>query len=171
MVESPDASPKNSIESLIDKKTTSTESLKSLEEKAMSEKSEKEIKTAEKAAANKDEEVRVATTPTKATSLSDTDDALKTTVAVQKTEIVLRVHPIMQETACQTDETSEVHEDNILNLHNEDDLEKPSKINLWSTQKRKKHPEELDFENLSKDLASQLSPSDKLHSILGECGF
>ena len=169
MVESPDASPKNSIESLIDKKTTSTESLKSLEEKATSEKSEKEIKTAEKAAANKDEEVIVAKTPTKATSLSDTDDALKTTpVAVQKTEIVLRVHPIMQETACQTDETSEVHEDQILNLHNDDDLEKPSKINLWSTQKRKKHPEELDFENLSKDLASQLSPSDKLHSILGE---
>lgn len=167
MVESPDASPKNSIESLIDKKTTSTESLKSLEEKAMSEKSEKEIKTAEKAAANKDEEVKVATTPTKMTSLSDTDDA---PVAIQKTEIVLRVHPIMQETACQTDETSEVHEDNISNVHNnEDDLEKPSKINLWSTQKRKKHPEELDFENLSKDLASQLSPSDKLHSILGEC--
>jgi hypothetical protein len=165
MVESPDASPKNSIESLIDKKTTSTESLKSLEEKAMSEKSEKEMKTAEKATANKDEEVEVATTPTKTSSLSDTDDA---PVAMQKTEIVLRVHPIMQETACQTDETSEVHEDNISNVQNEDDLEKPSKINLWSTQKRKKHPEELDFENLSKDLASQLSPSDKLHSILGE---
>lgn len=172
MVESPDVSPKNSIESLIDKKTTSTESLKSLEEKAMSEKSEKEIKTAEKAAAKKDEEVKVATTVT-TTSLSDTDDALKTTpVAVQKTEIVLRVHPIMQETGCQTDETSEVHEDNHLTLHNGDDLERPSKMNLWCTpQKRKQHPEELDFENLSKDLASQLSPSDKLHSILGEWIF
>jgi hypothetical protein len=168
MVESPDVSPKNSIESLIDKKTTSTESLKSLEEKAMSEKSEKEIKTAEKiAATKKNEEVKVEPTTT---SLSDTDDALKTTpVAVQKTEIVLRVYPIMQEMGCQTDETSEVHEDSISTVHNDDDLEKPSKFNLWSTpQKRKKHPEELDFENLSKDLASQLSPSDKLHSILGK---
>ena len=167
MVESPDASPKNSIESLIDKKTTSTESLKSLEEKAMSEKSEKEIKTAEKAAAKKDEEVKVA-----AAALSDTDDALKVAVPVQKTEVVLRVHPIMQETACQTDETTDAHENTISTVPNNTngcDLEKPSKINLWSTPtKRKQHPEELDFENLSKDLASQLSPSDKLHSILGK---
>lgn len=166
MVESPDASPKNSVESLIDKKTTSTESLKSLEEKATSEKSEKDIKTEN--AAKRDEEVKVkiaATSP----ALSDTDDALKTTVTatVQKTEIVLRVHPIMQETACQTDETSEVHENIVIASNG--DLEKPSKVNLWNTPtKRQKHPEELDFENLSKDLASQLSPSDKLHSILGE---
>lgn len=166
MVESPDASPKNSVESLIDKKTTSTESLKSLEEKATSEKSEKDIKTEN--AAKRDEEVKVkvaATSP----ALSDTDDALKTTVTatVQKTEIVLRVHPIMQETACQTDETSEVHENIVIASNG--DLEKQSKVNLWNTPtKRQKHPEELDFENLSKDLASQLSPSDKLHSILGE---
>jgi hypothetical protein len=167
MVESPDGSPKNSIECLIDnssnKKTTSTESLKSLEEKAMSEKSEKEIKTENAAAAKKDKEV--------ATVVSDTDDALKTTV--QKTEIVLRVHPIMQETACQTDETSEVHEAVMIMTNGCSDLDNntsPSqKVNLWSTPKtRQKHPEELDFENLSKDLASQLSPSDKLHSILGE---
>lgn len=160
MVESPDASPKNSVESLIDKKTTSTESL---EEKAMSEKSEKEIKTE---SSLKDKEVKVATSP----SLSDTDDALTTStvVPVQKTEIVLRVHPIMQETACQTDETAEAHESTLV-MTNGGDLEKPSKLNLWNTpMTRKKHPEELDFENLSKDLASQLSPSDKLHSILGK---
>lgn len=162
MVESPDVSPKNSVESLIDKKTTSTESLKSLEEKATSEKSEKDIKT-ENAKKNKE----AATSP----SLSDTDDALKTiptvTVPVQKTEIVLRVHPIMQETACQTDETSEVLENIVITPNG--DLDKAPKVNLWSTPtKRQKHPEELDFENLSKDLASQLSPSDKLHSILGE---
>lgn len=159
MVESPDASPKNSVESLIDKKTTSTESL---EEKAMSEKSEKEIKTE---SSLKDKEVKVATSP----SLSDTDDALTTStvVPVQKTEIVLRVHPIMQETACQTDETAEAHESTLVMTNG--DLEKPSKLNLWNTpMTRKKHPEELDFENLSKDLASQLSPSDKLHSILGK---
>lgn len=162
LVESPDASPKNSVESLIDKKTTSTESLKSLEEKATSEKSEKDIKT-ENAKKNKE----VATSP----SLSDTDDALKTvptmTVPVEKTEIVLRIHPIMQETACQTDETSEVHENIVITPNG--DLDKAPKVNLWGTPtKRQKHPEELDFENLSKDLASQLSPSDKLHSILGE---
>lgn len=163
MVESPDASPKNSVECLlIDKKTTSTESLKSLEEKAMSEKSEKDIKTE---SANSDEEVSVATSP----EPSDTDDVLKvSTPPVQKTEIVLlRVHPIMQEMASQTDENAE--EPEIISTSPTDDLEKPSKVNLWSTPKaRKKHPEELDFENLSKDLASQLSPSDKLHSILGE---
>lgn len=157
MVESPDLSPKNSTESLIDKKTTSTESLKSLEEKATNEKSEKEMKT-ESAKA----EVEVAASP----APSDTDDALKVTV-VQKTEVVLRVHPIMQEMACQTDETSEVHEN--VSITSNGDLDKSSKVSLWNTPtKRKKHPEELDFENLSKDLASQLSPSDKLHSILGE---
>lgn len=159
MVESPDSSPKTSVESLIDKKTTSTESL---EEKAMSEKSEKEIKTEKK-----DEDVKVATSP----ALSDTDDTLKTTTVVapvQKTEIVLRVHPIMQETACQTDESAEEHTSSTLVMTN-GDLDKPSKLSLWNTpMTRKKHPEELDFENLSKDLASQLSPSDKLHSILGE---
>lgn len=155
MVETPDASPKNSVESLIDKKTTSTESL---EEKAMSEKSEKEIKT--------ESSKKVATSP----ALSDTsDDALKmsTVATVQKAEIVVRVYPIMQETACQTDETAEDHESTLVMTNG--DLEKPSKLNLWNTpMTRKKHPEELDFENLSKDLASQLSPSDKLHSILGE---
>lgn len=138
MVETPDASPKNSTECLNDKKTTSTESLKSLEEKAMSEKSEKEINTEN---AKKDEEVKVAPSPT----LSDSDDALKTTTTtatVQKTEIVLRVHPIMQETACQTDETSDVHE-NSLKMPN-GDLEKPSKLSLWKTPtRRQKHPEEL----------------------------
>lgn len=164
MVESPDGSPKNSVECLIDKKTTSTESLKSLEEKAMSEKSEKEIK--------KDEEVEVEVVA------SDTDDVCKTSCDVEKSEIVLRVHPIMQETACQTDETTEMHDDDdttttthLTNGYGGGDLDKSSsKVDLWSNtpKTRKKHPEELDFENLSKDLASQLSPSDKLHSILGE---
>lgn len=158
MVESPDASPKNSVECLIDKKTTSTESLKSLEEKATSEKSEKDIKTE----AKKNEEAKAETT-----MASDTDDAVKMPSVAQKSEIVLRVHPIMQETACQTDETAEAHENT--NQQTNGDLEKSSKVDLWSTPiNRKKHPDELDFDNLSKDLASQLSPSDKLHSILGE---
>lgn len=166
MVESsPETSPKNSVECLIDKKATSTESLTSLEEKATSEKSEKEIKTETLNSAKKDEEVKVATTP----ALSDTDDASLnvSTAPVQKAEVVLRVHPIMQEMACQTDETAD--ESIFTAILFNGDLEKPSKVNLWNTPKtRKQHPEELDFENLSKDLASQLSPSDKLHSILGE---
>lgn len=154
MVETPNVSPKSSAECLSDKKTTSTESLKSLEEKAMSEKSEKEEIQTEKS--KKDEEVVAETVA------SDTDDALKTSGVVQKSEVELRVHPIMQEMACQTDETAEALDGTISNV----DLDKSPKVSLWST--RKKHPEELDFENLSKDLASQLSPSDKLHSILGE---
>jgi hypothetical protein len=140
-------------ENLIDTKTViKTTSTESLEEKAMSEKSEKEIK--------KDEEAE------------NSVDALNT---MQMSEIVLRVHPIMQETACQTDETTvdeECHETNNINAVNghevsgEDDCEK-SKCNVF-VPTRKKYPEEVDCENLSKDLASQLSPSDKLHSILGE---
>lgn len=141
-------------ENLIDTKKTAvikTTSTESLEEKAMSEKSEKEIK--------KDEEAE------------NSADALNT---MQMSEIVLRVHPIMQETACQTDETTivdeECHENYTTNAVNGhaviDDCEK-SKCNVF-VPTRKKYPEEVDCENLSKDLASQLSPSDKLHSILGE---
>lgn len=138
----------NSDENLIDMKTTSTESL---EEKAMNEKSEKEIK--------KDEEAENST------------DALK---LMQKSEIVLRVHPIMQETACQTDETVECHENGINAVNGNDafcgtvvDGSEKARCNNVFTPTRKKHPEEVDCENLSIDLASQLSPSDKLHSILG----
>lgn len=161
MVESPNVSPKNSTESLIEKKTTSTESLKSLEEKATSEKSEKEIITEN---AKKDEEVHVVTSP----ALSDTDDVLQIQAPVEKTELVLRIHPIMQEMACQTDETTEVHEITLPVIMNGDAGKSP-KLSLWTTPTtRRKHPEEVDFENLSKDLASQLSPSDKLHSILGK---
>lgn len=142
MVESPVASPKNSAESLIDGKTTSTESLKSLEEKAMVEKSEKEINT------ENAKQVVIEESPQK--------------------YVELRVQPITQETACQTDETAESQENTSALAANGDPIE-TSKVNLRSTtHTREKHPDELDFENLSKDLASQLSPSDKLHSILGK---
>lgn len=142
MVESPVVSPKNSIESLIDRKTTSTESLKSLEEKAMVEKSEKEINT------ENAKQVVIEESPQK--------------------YVELRVQPIMQETACQTDETAESQENTSALAANGDPIE-TSKVNLRNTtHTREKHPDELDFENLSKDLASQLSPSDKLHSILGK---
>jgi hypothetical protein len=150
MVESPDAS----IENLIDTKNTSTESL---EEKAMSEKSEKEIKKQEE-----EEAAEVQVEEVKQMPQTDHEtDALK---MVQKTEIVLRVHPIMQETACQTDEAPADSYESLSSVNGE--LEK-LKINSFVTPARKKHPEEVDCENLTKDLASQLSPSDKLHSILG----
>lgn len=152
MVESPTISnDASSDENLIDMKTTAkTTSTESLEEKAMNEKSEKEIK--------KDEEAE-----------NSTADALK---LMQKSEIVLRVHPIMQETACQTDETAvtvECHENGFNAVNGNvvfSDGEK-TRCNVY-TPTRKRHPEEVDCDNLSKDLASQLSPSDKLHSILGE---
>lgn len=160
MVESPDVSPKNSTESLTVRKTTSSESLKSLEEKAMNEMSEKETKTED---VKKEEEIHATTLA----SLNAKNNALKIATPVQKTEIVLRLHPMMQEAACQTDETTDAH-DNSLNIWNGDLETPPISILKKTSAKRQKHPEELDFENLSKDLASQLSPSDKLHSILGE---
>jgi protein Shroom len=151
MVESPTATSPiiaSSEENLIDMTTTTkATSTESLEEKAMNEKSEKEIK--------KDEEAE-----------NSSIDELK---LMQKSEIVLRVHPIMQETACQTDESAiefPENDDHVETAVN-GDCEKNNKCNVF-TPMRKKHPEEVDCENLSKDLASQLSPSDKLHSILGE---
>lgn len=45
-----------------------------------------------------------------------------------------------------------------------------SKIQRPLPESRKKLPEEIECEELSKDLASQLSPNDKLVPILGSMG-
>jgi protein Shroom len=162
-----------SIENLIDTKNTSTESL---EEKAMNEKSEKEINN-EKAMKDeimkkKDDEVEmqevkevesINCSPTP--SETNETDSLK---MVQKTEIVLRVNPIMHETACQTDDTTDTFESIVMTNGEHEKLLLKTNSNSWNTPTRKIHPEEVDCENLSKDLASQLSPSDKLHNILGK---
>lgn len=74
---------------------------------------------------------------------------------MQRTEIVLRVNAATSDAASQTD---------IL-----DDTEQDSKpIERPLPESRKKLPEEIECEELSKDLASQLSPNDKLVPILGE---
>jgi len=74
---------------------------------------------------------------------------------VQRTEIVLRVNAATSDVASQTD---------IL-----EDTEQDSKLTELSfPESRKKLPEEIECEELSKDLASQLSPNDKLVPILGE---
>jgi len=74
---------------------------------------------------------------------------------VQRTEIVLRVNAATSDVASQTD---------IL-----EDTEQDSKVTELSfPESRKKLPEEIECEELSKDLASQLSPNDKLVPILGE---
>lgn len=176
-----DTSPDSSITietKLIEKKTSSTESLKSIEEKAMSEQSEKELMTKKDAEAEREIEAES----------SDVLESVSTSPAtVEKAEIVLCVHPITQEMAVQTDETSDEYEDSSKNSsldlssfeddnnnNTSDDLTDfdsnlTSKVNLWNASlQRKKHPEEDYFDKLSQDLASQLSPSDKLHSILGE---
>lgn len=73
----------------------------------------------------------------------------------QRTEIILRVHPSTQEVASQTESDCKNAENDL-------------KVDYWNPLARKKLQEEYDCEKLSKDLAFLLSPSDKLHEILGE---
>jgi len=73
---------------------------------------------------------------------------------VQRTEIVLRVNAATSDAASQTDTL--------------EDTEQNCKIQRPLPESRKKLPEEIECEELSKDLASQLSPNDKLVPILGE---
>lgn len=74
---------------------------------------------------------------------------------VQRTEIVLRVNAATSDAASQTDMLG-------------DEQDHTSMIQRPLPESRKKLPEEIECEELSKDLASQLSPNDKLVPILGE---
>ena len=74
---------------------------------------------------------------------------------VQRTEVVLRVNAATSDAASQT-ELLDDQEDRLGNK--EEILPEP----------RKKLPEEIECEELSRDLASQLSPNDKLVPILGK---
>lgn len=78
---------------------------------------------------------------------------------VQRTEIVLRVNAATSDAASQTDIIYDI-EDNDYDRRNNDELSNP--------EPRKKLPEEIECEVLSRDLASQLSPNDKLVPILGQ---
>ncbi|XP_043485248.1 protein Shroom [Leptopilina heterotoma] len=71
---------------------------------------------------------------------------------VQRTEIVLRVNATTIDAASQTE---------II-----DDLEERFKMKEILPEPRKKLPEEIECEELSRELASQLSPNDKLVPIL-----
>lgn len=76
---------------------------------------------------------------------------------VQRTEVVLRVNAATSDAASQTDLMEQTAEQNIVKQE-EPLLPEP----------RKKLPEEIECEELSRDLASQLSPNDKLVPILGK---
>ncbi|XP_025268223.1 protein Shroom isoform X2 [Camponotus floridanus] len=73
---------------------------------------------------------------------------------VQRTEIVLRVNAATSDVASQTDMLGDAEQDHS------------SMIQRPLPESRKKLPEEIECEELSKDLASQLSPNDKLVPIL-----
>lgn len=72
---------------------------------------------------------------------------------MQRTEIVLRVNAATSDAASQTDILEDTEQDGKV-------IERPL------PESRKKLPEEIECEELSKDLASQLSPNDKLVPIL-----
>lgn len=73
---------------------------------------------------------------------------------VQRTEVVLRVNAATSDAASQTDILEDMEQDCV------------NKIQRPLPESRKKLPEEIECEELSKDLASQLSPNDKLVPIL-----
>lgn len=172
MVESPVIlSPVKSFENLNSSKINnkSTESLKSLEEKATNEKSEKDIiiENEDKAARECSTLRSPIHTPTLSISPfeSEFSEALNN---IQRTEIIVRVNPVIttQETASQTEEGTDNNSDSLVTPAVDEVSE--VKVTPWTTPIRQKYPEEVDCEKLSKDLVSQLSPSDKLHHILGK---
>ncbi|XP_024884029.1 protein Shroom isoform X3 [Temnothorax curvispinosus] len=73
---------------------------------------------------------------------------------VQRTEVVLRVNAATSDAASQTDILEDTEQDFS------------GKTQRSLPESRKKLPEEIECEELSKDLASQLSPNDKLVPIL-----
>lgn len=75
---------------------------------------------------------------------------------VQRTEVVLRVNATTSDAASQTDTLEDTEQDYA------------DKVARSFPESRKKLPEEIECEELSRDLASQLSPNDKLVPILGE---
>lgn len=138
-------------ENLNDTKTTG--STENLQEKAMNEKSEKQIKIEN----SRNNEHLQELSPTK--SIDDP-------VPIQKSEIILKVQDAAEnkiDMACQTDD---IHESDESFSSVSSDNDRSNKNPFISLVKPKRSSEEFDLEKLSKDLISQLSPSDKLHNIL-----
>uniref|UniRef100_A0A336M0T9 CSON009848 protein n=1 Tax=Culicoides sonorensis TaxID=179676 RepID=A0A336M0T9_CULSO len=75
--------------------------------------------------------------------------------------------PTTSETACQTEECSDLST-SVSTLKNDsvNSVKEKEPIPALTYAIRRISPEEVDCDNLSKDLVSQLSPLDKLHSIL-----
>lgn len=74
---------------------------------------------------------------------------------IQRTEVVLRINTCTTDAASQTDR----------------DSESPTSVVRTPLPTRRKLKEEIECDQLSRDLASQLSPSDKLKGILGKKRF
>jgi hypothetical protein len=78
---------------------------------------------------------------------------------VQRTEVVLRVNAPTNDVASQTEMPEELVAERRYRDEEPESLAKP----------RKKLQEEIECEELSRDLANQLGPNDKLLPILGKC--
>lgn len=91
--------------------------------------------------------------------------------------LVLRLISATSETASQTDECNDSSSSLIVSETVDTKIDHTSLEKQEATTtiigyvSRRISPEEVDCDNLSKDLVSQLSPLDKLHSILGESSF
>lgn len=107
---------------------------------------------------------------TSTTTISETENNIlnNNKTLVQRTEVVLRLVAPTSETASQTDEDSTTSFSDVTTSFVFGERKQETISNTISYASRKISPEEVDCDNLSKDLVSQLSPLDKLHSILGE---
>ena len=90
---------------------------------------------------------------------------------VQRTEVVLRVNAPTNDVASQTEMPDEVNEENKNKQQEDETTAKEEKLTESLAKPRKKLPEEIECEELSRDLANQLGPNDKLLPILGESLF
>lgn len=127
------------------------ESVESLEEKAVHEKSEKQIKF---------ENLQF-----KSCNNIETEKFSQKLNMIQNSKIHLDVHQNVQDKidmACQTDVSQESYNGSTLN-----NPETSKSTCTLSSSHDHSFNNDIDCDKLSKDLISQLSPSDKLHSILG----
>ncbi|KAG5682115.1 hypothetical protein PVAND_011494 [Polypedilum vanderplanki] len=132
------------------------------EKEACYEKSEKEIKDTTNEEEQRNFNVSVASPLSSSTStipievaesynnVAENDEEVEK--IFEKNEVPIKVQPVMQEIACQTDS---------LDTSLDEKINASSAISL-----QRAMSEDTDLENLSKDFVSQLSPSDKLHNIL-----
>lgn len=90
--------------------------------------------------------------------MEPTTDGLK---LMQRTEVILRVNPVTNEVASQTDELLELDASRIKLNDNRDDA-----LQRTTLQPRQKHPIEVDCDKVLKELVSLLPQNDRLLEIL-----